>query len=277
MFEMLDSTLLFPVKTLDQSRYIETFAAFVERSSEYPAMIQRLSKTFNSLAENFTCLDIGAGTGKVIQDCLSTGCKQPGNYVAIEPNSTHADSLRKTILSENIEAEIFEQEFNSRFPIPNTYDLILFSHSLYWLSDPVACVRLAYKALRPGGCVLIFIGGPFSFYTFFHLFNPLFERDRPILPDHGFSSHELVYGLRSAGFEPDISFDSTQLDLTDLFEKKQEKNRDEFLSFCLQIEFSELQEPVKSDAINFVKNSCINYEDQIRWPHPSVTIYLTKR
>ena len=264
------------VRTLDQFRYTETFAEFVARSSEYPTMIERLINTGASLPDNFTCFDVGAGTGKVIQDWLAKDGKRPNRYVAVEPNPAHADSLRKTLLSQNLEGIVIEDNFNPEFSISGTYDLILFSHSLYWLQDPVECVCLAYKAVRPGGCVLIFLDGPFSFYTFFHLFEPLFKRDRPSLPDHGFSSHELVQGLRLAGLEPLITFDPTSLNLTGLFDHKATNQRDEFLSFCLQIEFSELPEPLKTDAITYVETSCIKHNRQMSWPHPQATITVKK-
>ena len=87
----------------------------------------------------------------------------------------------------------------------------------------------------------------------YRLFNPLLARDRPVGPDHGFSSHELIVGLRAAGLEPSATYDPTPLDLTGLFDEGAQHERDEFVSFCMQIEFAELGEPLKSDILDYLR------------------------
>ena len=132
-----------PVKTLDAQRYAQTFAVFVARSYEYPAMTDRLVGFADQLPEGFACLDIGAGTGKVIRDWLARGGRRPGRYAAVEPNPAHAAELREAVASLGIDARVDEAPFDAAYPIPGRFDLVLFSHSLYWLADPVGCVRHA--------------------------------------------------------------------------------------------------------------------------------------
>lgn len=265
-----------PVRTLDASRYAQTFAVFVARSFEYPAMTDRLVGVAADLPDGFACLDIGAGTGKVIGDWLAAGGRRPGRYVAIEPNPDHVTALRETVAACDIEADVIVEPFHHGFAIEGEYDLALFSHSVYWLGDPAACVRRAYDALRPGGWVVVFVQGPFGVHPMARLYEPLFERDRPRGPNHELSSHELVRDLRAAGLDPRVDFDPTPLDLTGLFDAGAERERDEFISFCLQIEFAELAEPIKSDVIAYLRAACVEEAQRLLWYEPNATVWLRR-
>ena len=261
-----------PARTLSHARYAETFATFVARSLEYPAMSRRLVEAAASCPEAFAVLDIGAGPGKVLRDWMAHGDRRPGRYVAIEPNPVHAASLRETVASLKIDGRVFERNFDPQFRIPSTYDLVLFSHSLYWIADPVECVLHARRSLNEGGFVLVFLQSPIGIHPFFHLFNPLFERDRPSGPDQGFSSHELIQQLRAAGLAPQASFDPTPIDLTGLFDRGNEHERDELISFCLQVEFADLAEPLKSDAVAYLRMACVEQDGRLNWYEPTATI-----
>ena len=266
------SPLRVPVRTLDAARYADTFAVFVARSHEYAAMLDRLVEIAATLTDQFACLDVGAGTGMVIRDWLAREGRRPGSYVAIEPIPAHAAALRETMAELKVDGEVLEESYNARYPLPGSFDLALFSHSLYWMADPVECVRHTFTALRPGGAVLAFLQGPFGVHPLFRLFDPLLERDLPSGPDHGLSSHELVVGLRAIGFDPHVTTDPTPFDLTGLFDKGAEQERDEFLSFCLQIEFSELSEPLKSDAVEYLRNACVHQDGQLLWYEPTAAV-----
>ncbi|MEM7399599.1 MAG: class I SAM-dependent methyltransferase [Pseudomonadota bacterium] len=264
-----------PVTSLNAQRYAETFAVFVSRSHEYPAMIQRLVDVAETLPPEFSCLDIGAGTGMVVRDWLTRTRRRPGLYFAIEPNPTHTSALRQSLSQLSVDAELDEADFHPDYAISGTYDLVLFSHSLYWMPDPVACVRHARNALKPDGKIIAFLQGPFGDHPMYHLFNPHFERDRPPGPNHGFSSAELVVGLRRQGIEPSVAYDPTPHDLTGLFDRGNEAERDEYLSFCLQIEFKNLHEPWKSDVLAYVQAACFTHEGRLHWLAPNATVTIS--
>jgi SAM-dependent methyltransferase len=261
-----------PARTLSIARYAETFGVFVARSFEYPAMIERLLEAAGGFRPGFACLDVGAGPGKVVRDWLARGGPRPGRYTAIEPNPAHASALRETLASIELAGEVIEAPFDPSFPIRGAYHLVLFSHSLYCMSDPVGCVRHARAFLAPDGFVLAFLQSPFGVHPFFRLFDPLFERDRPFIADQGFSSHELVQGLRAAGLAPRVIFDRTPIDLTGLFEPGAERERDELISFCLQVEFAEVPESLKSDAIDYLRNACVEQGGRLLWYEPTASV-----
>jgi len=263
-----------PVRSLDAARYAETFAALVARSREYAPMIDRLVELAAARPEGFSCLDVGAGPGMVVHDWMGRSARRPARYVAVEPNPSHAGPLRRTLAALGIGGEVIEQSFHPGFPIPGTFDLALFSHSIYFMDDPAGCLRRAHEALNPGGVVVAFLAGPLGMFPFVRLFEPLFDRGSMPCLVHPTSSHELVQDLRAAGFEPRVELDDTGFDLTGLFDAEARHERDEFVSFCLQVEFAELPEPLKSDALQYLEIACVKQDGRLLWRQPTAMVCL---
>lgn len=264
-----------PARTLDARRYAETFAVFVARSHEYPAMLDRLVEAADGLPDGFACLDVGAGTGMVVRDWMARGGRRPGRYVAVEPSPMHAGPLRETVATLGIaQTDVLDRPFDARFPIPGRFDLVVFSHSLYWIPAPAACVRRAHDALNDGGTVLAFLQSPMGVHPLFKLFDPLLERDRPNACDHALSSHELTLALRDEGLAPRVDLDPTVHDLTGLFDAGNERERDDFLSFCLQAEVGELGEPLESDLVAYLRAACVEQNGRLHWPQPTAAVWV---
>ena len=261
-----------PVKTLDAKRYAETFAVFVRRSHEYPAMNQRLIDAAASLPEGFSCLDVGAGTGKVLSEWIDRGGRRPQRYWAVEPNARHARELRATCERLGLEAKVDEAGFHDRYPIEASVDLALFSHSLYWLKDPAACIAHAERSLTTGGRLIAFVQGPYAIHSIHHLFEHAFERDEPPGPDHGFSSAELLEQTRRMGLNPEVILDPTPHDLTGLFDDEHESELQEYLSFCLQVEFARVDEPLRTDIVEYLRAGCVRTGGRLLWHAPNATV-----
>ncbi|MEM6582826.1 MAG: methyltransferase domain-containing protein [Pseudomonadota bacterium] len=264
------------VKSLDARRYAQTFAVFIERSHEYPAMNRRLVEVTNTLPPNFTCLDVGAGTGKVLTEWLQAGGQKPGIYLAVEPNALHAPTLRDTCDALGVVSTVDERPFDEHFPIGSELDFALFSHCLYWPQHPAACVAHAYNALKPGGVLVAFLQGPYAIHSINHLFEPEFDRDQPSGPHHGFSSAELLRELRDIGLEAELFLDPTPHDLSDLMGSDNEQELNEYLSFCLQIEFAELSGYLREDILAYLKAACVEQDGKRLWYAPNATVMLKK-
>ncbi len=264
----------FSAHSLNPQRYTETFEVFVNRSHEYDAVIDQLVKVTGSCPPNYSCLDIGAGTGKVILDWQSRGTPLPQRYVAIEPFADHIRSLRDTLTNLEVESELIEAKFNPDFRITERFDLIVLSHSCYWLTHPIQCLLNAHQQLNQDGKLIAILQSPIGGYPFFKLFNPYLDRDAPIGPDHAFSSFELANGLREAGLDPIINIESSWMDLTGLFTEDATRERDEFISFLLQVEFSKISEPLKSDAVTYLRGACIEIDSKLVWHHPTASVQL---
>ncbi|MEM8564080.1 MAG: methyltransferase domain-containing protein [Pseudomonadota bacterium] len=264
------------VKSLDAKRYAQTFAVFIERSHEYPAMNRRLVQATNRLPTGFFCLDVGAGTGKVISDWLQAGGQKPGHYLAVEPNALHAPILRRTCEDLGVATTVDERPFDEHFPIESELDFALFSHCLYWPQHPAACVAHAYQALKPGGLLIAFLQGPYAIHSINHLFEIEFDRDQPSGPQHGFSSAELLRELRDIGLDAELYLDPTPHDLTGLLELGNERELNEYLSFCLQIEFAELDGYLRQDILAYLEAACVDQDGKQLWYAPNATVMLKK-
>src|SRR5262245_48490187 len=104
-------------------------------------MRRRLAEAAADCPAGFAWLDVAAGTGKVVRGWLAEGGRAPARYTAIEPNPAHAGALRAAIVALGLEGEVLAAAFDPQFRIPDGHDLALFSHSLYWMPDPIGCIR----------------------------------------------------------------------------------------------------------------------------------------
>jgi len=266
-----------PVPSLDPRRYAETFAVFVDHSHEYPQMLDTLlSVTRNRLRDGFRLLDIGAGTGQVIQSYLQNGGVRPDLYVPFEPNPRHLEQLAGTLAGLGIEHAIHAEPFRLDTPLTQAFDLVLFSHSLYWMPDPALHMLHAAAALTEGGLAMAFIGGPYGVHAMFPLFENLLERTTPMLQNNAVSSHEVVQGLRAQGVEPEVQFLPTPIGLTGMFEPDAAAQLAEFISFCMQLEFTCLPAWLQRDMIQYVRGGCVSQDGRLYWYLPTAAILLSR-
>jgi len=89
-------------------------------------------------------LEIGSASGSLLQKLSECGCKEA---VGIELDDNFSDYTRQLgfkVISESIEELDLKEEF----------DGVVSFHTLEHVYDPMAVIRAAYTALRPGGCFL---------------------------------------------------------------------------------------------------------------------------
>lgn len=263
------------VVSLDTRRYAETFAVFVAHSQEYPQMLDELAMlTQDRLRPGFRVLDIGAGTGMVIKQWVERTGLSPGFYTAYEPNNSHVKELVATVASLGLEHDIQAQPFTLDTPLSGEYDIVLFSHSLYWMPDPAEHMLHAASSLIEGGLALAFIGGPYAVHAMFPLFEPYLERTTPMLQNNAMSSHELVQGLRAKGKQPKVRILPTPIDLTGLFEAEAAAELAELISFCMQIEFLSLPTWLQTDMIQYVQGGCVLQDGRLYWYLPTARVMI---
>jgi len=264
------------VPSLNSRRYAETFAVFVEHSLEYPQMLDELVRVTQFLRDGFRLLDIGAGTGLLIRSWSERfGSIRPGRYVAFEPNPQHVECLLATVAELEVDHDIQARPFTLDTPLSKEFDLALFSHSLYWMPDPALHMLHAASALVGGGAALAFLGGPYGVHAMFPLFEPFIERTTPMLQNNAISSHELVHGLRSYGVEPEVRILPTPIDLTGLFEPSAAPQLAEFISFCMQLEFTRLPAWLQADMIQYVQGGCVPQNGRLYWYLPTASVLLS--
>lgn len=264
------------VCSLNETRYAETFRIFVERSLEYPMIVNKLVEVTHHLKPGFRLLDVGAGTGHVIRALSSQPGIDIGHYTAFEPNPVHRASLEETLGGLALgDYRVCGEPFSEITAIDGRFDLALFSHSLYWMMDPAACFLHAANALDSGGAALALIQGPYGVHTMVPLFEPFLDRVTPVLQNNAVSSHELVWGLRELGSKPEVQMLRTPVDLTGLFEPDCSGILSEFISFCLQLEFKTLPKPLSTDIIQYIQGGCVEKDGKLLWFLPNAAVLLS--
>lgn len=109
-------------------------------------------------------LDIGIGDGAKFLDIVKHAKEKEGdlkiNLVAVEPSKYPLASLRKKISSQkNVSLKIINKKFSLNLLKPNSFDVITFLHSNYYIAstprDFENIYRRAYATLRQGGVLLV--------------------------------------------------------------------------------------------------------------------------
>ncbi|MFZ5450546.1 MAG: class I SAM-dependent methyltransferase [Thermodesulfobacteriota bacterium] len=154
---------------LSPEGYAHCFIIFRKHSTEWLAMLQwcqeRLAPGL-ALKSPFTVLSVGAGNGdfdRRLVPILQSRLKNL-EYVMVEPNAALCRQLREQMARDandgvqwEIEALNFE-DFSFRRP----FDLVHFTHCLYYIPDRQGAIDHALKALGPGGLALIFHQTPWG-------------------------------------------------------------------------------------------------------------------
>lgn len=261
--------------SIDARRYAETFAVFLEHSLEYDLMVEEIERVIRqNLNGPLRMLDIGAGTGCVIERLARQPANRLAYYEAFEPNPKHLSGLKSVMGHIDLPHRIHEEGFSETTPISGPFDFVLFSHSLYWMTNPAAAMLHAAATLNPGGVAMALIQGPYGAHALFSLFEDQYRRLTPMLQNNRISSHELVAGLRAAGVEPEVRMLRTPIDMTELLDAYSKSKLSEFISFLLQLEFTALPVRLQRDIVGYIEGGCVETDGRLLWylPNASVTV-----
>ena len=263
--------------SLDARRYAETFAVFLEHSLEYDLMAEEIERVIrHNLDGPLRMLDIGAGTGCVIERLSRQPTIRLAYYEAFEPNPKHLSGLKSVLAHQDFPHRWHEEGFSEATPISGPFDFVLFSHSLYWMPDPAAAMRHAAAALSPGGVAMALIQGPYGAHALFSLFEEQYRRLTPMLQNNRISSHELVAGLRAAQVEPEVHMLRTPIDMTELLDGCHPIELSEFISFLLQLEFSALPHRLQGDIVRYIDGGCVETDGRLLWYLPNASVLITR-
>ena len=124
-----------PAKS-DNARRVDRILAFVRDWSGTPERCRRV-------------LDIGAGTGVFLWRFLELAANDGWSGTGVEPDATAAVHLRQLKAF-----EVIEDLFTTKLGLDD-FDLVTLNKVVEHLSDPVAMIRDAATALRPGGVMYV--------------------------------------------------------------------------------------------------------------------------
>jgi len=154
---------------LSPEEYAHCFIIFRKHSTEWLAMLQwcqeRLAPGLPRKSP-FAVLSVGAGNGDFDRQfipILQTRLKNL-EYVMVEPNETMCRQLRERLTEQagdGVQVEIDSLNFED-FTFPRPFDLVHFTHCLYYIPDRQGAIDHALKAIGPDGLVLIFHQTPWG-------------------------------------------------------------------------------------------------------------------
>ena len=112
--------------------------------------------------------EIGSGTGRIVQMLLDAGAAQ---VVALEPSAAF-DVLRRNVAGYGARVECIRAT-GDQLPSDRGFDFIFSIGVLHHVPDPAPVVRAAYRALKPGGRLLVWLYGREGNHTYLGLVAPL--------------------------------------------------------------------------------------------------------
>ncbi len=98
--------------------------------------------------------DIGSGTGRIVQMLLDAGA---AHVVAVEPSAA-CDVLRQNLAAFGNRVECVQAR-GEDIPRDRAFDLVTSIGVLHHIPEPAPVVRAAFKSLRPGGRMLVWLYG----------------------------------------------------------------------------------------------------------------------
>lgn len=115
-----------------------------------------------------TVAEIGSGTGRIVAMLLAAGVAR---VIAVEPSAAF------DVLKANTAAEAHRIDYvngpGEAIPVGRDLDYVFAIGVLHHIHDPAPVVRAAYRALRPGGRMLIWLYGREGNEAYLRLVEPL--------------------------------------------------------------------------------------------------------
>jgi ArsR family transcriptional regulator len=141
-------------------------------------------------AAQFDLLDIGTGTGRMLEVLSAHGAKGVGIDQSAEMLRVARANLAKAGLTQTYvrQGDMYRLPFDEP-----SFDLVTIHQVLHFADDPAAAIREAARVLRPGGRVVIVDFAP-------HTLDAL--RTRHAHRRLGFADGEMRGWLRAAGLDP---------------------------------------------------------------------------
>ena len=250
------------IPQLNDQEYSKVFHTFVTGSTQYKDMPMLAKPAIDHFSgKTVNLLSIGAGTGMVEDHFVKNFDLKLSYYYAIEPNEFHRLGLKKTIHNWNVDHKIDSDYFTPRMEINDRFDIVLMSHCLYYMEDPLGAMLKAKSLAKPqGGKVIIFHHTDESASVFRHLRKSA-TPDRSLIIDRGLSSKELSRMLDKSGIKHDVSVAHSIVDVDDFIEERNTPTANDVITFILQTRFEDLKEDLKNDVFCMTKEMSFKNKD----------------
>ncbi|MDZ7931355.1 MAG: class I SAM-dependent methyltransferase [Rhodococcus sp. (in: high G+C Gram-positive bacteria)] len=254
---------------LEPDSYARGHAAFERLSDQRSLIAEDLAGRLARMGDRpISVLSVGCGDGS-LDGRLAAGLVQrksgrPVRYVGIDPwpGSVELFTAKMAALgADELSVEAHVASFDDA-PVDETFDVVLFVHSMYYVADVGATVRAALNLLRPGGELWVAIAPSAALNALVGVLAPPVEGHRQ------WFSGDVEKAFVDGGIAVDdvVSLDA----LVDLASAS-----DEVLDFAVQARLTpELYGPVRA-YLGAV--SVPGSDGKLRVPHPVDVFAATRR
>jgi SAM-dependent methyltransferase len=240
---------------LSDEAYARCFREFRRDCKEWRAMLgwtqNRLLRDL-SAKEKLAVLSVGSGNGdfdfrfiKILLEKIKAL-----EYVMVEPNDVHCRLLRKRFVGEafpQVNFEIDPMPFEE-FAIARPFDLVLFTHCLYYIPDRQQAILHALEAIKDEGLVLIFHQTPLGI----HQVQQEFLKRVKGYDGEMFNSQDLQDLLDRLEIPYRLEVLDSFLDVTDCFHTDSQRGAN-LLCFFLESDVLQLNPRVRGEIMDYIK------------------------
>lgn len=264
---------------LCHDRYAECFEAYKRISTEWECMRQWIhDNLLDSLPhkENISILSVGSGSGDFdlqLIELVASKFKSV-DYVAVEPNKVHSQQFKIRTITyplQGIRFRIYTLPFEE-LRIDTHFDLIHFTHCLYYMPDRARAVLKALSMIVDHGIALIFHQTPMGINQIQRRF---LKRVKGTEKDM-FCSKELQDILDRHHIRYRLNMMDSFLDVSDCLIADSE-NSQKLISFFLECDTRQLLPEIRQEICRFINE--LSFCDQGRrlLLHPVAVFSLFKR
>jgi SAM-dependent methyltransferase len=230
-------------------------------------VVSKMSQDANAI------LSVGCGTGAFDEQILGYARARMNQvtYLGIEPNEIAAAEFLQTMgsqTSNQVDVSVLVQKFGEQI-FENTFDLILFVQSIYYLEDRNEAIDAALQALKPGGELVIVIAPDEELNT---IANLMWQRQ---MEQKSWFSDDVRAHFEARGLEYGETRVSANLNANECFGESTEEGRN-IVDFIVQTRADQLPTGLRDDISEFLISISQEQGKTTCLPHP-VDIFRCKK
>ena len=272
---LVESGKRIPVNTpvpLTKQRYAETFQLVHSLSHEYESMLSAMVELLACYSTGaFSLLDIGPAKGIFTRNFLLQAKVKPGYYTAFEPNADHFHYLHDNVQGLSSRLQLSPEPFTPETVLQPQWDIILMSHSIYWLQPARPHIKAAMKGLNESGVLVMFVQLPSALRLLHHPFKALLPSSALPLNQH-YCTCDLLADLNDLGLHAEETLLPGYLDLTEIWDS--EKDLLELGCFMLSTELSQQPKAVQQKLLYYIRANTLQLKGKKLFNQPSSLVTI---
>lgn len=255
---------------LSLEAYAHCFSTFRKHSTEWLAMLRWTQERLLPrlpIKSPFAVLSVGAGNGdfdRRFAPLLHSQWKKL-DYVMVEPNEAHCRRLRDCLTGhagEGVRFEVDPLTFEE-FDIRRTFDLVHFTHCLYYIPDRQAAIEHALQAIGTKGLVLIYHQTPWGIDQV----QQRFLKQVKGSDQEMFTSREIQEILERARIPYHLEEVESHINVSECFRPGSAEG-EALLSFFLESDVRHLDPALKQEVLDYLYDLTYPREDRRLLHHP---------